>query len=46
MNIFAGSMHGIRNPRAHDETEENQERAIEYICLASLLAKIVDKSKK
>ncbi len=47
MHIFAGSMHGIRNPRAHeDEIKEDPMKAIEYLCLASLLAKTVDKTRK
>lgn len=47
MHIFAGSMQGIRNPRAHDDEKSGDPwDAIEHICLASMLAKKVDKSKK
>lgn len=47
MHIFAGAMQGIRNPRGHDDKiYDEPKKAIEYICLASLLAKIVDKSSK
>jgi len=47
MHIFAGSIQGIRNPRAHeDEFTERPMKTIEYLVLASLLAKIVTKSKK
>lgn len=47
MHIFAGSMQGIRNPRGHeDDFADNPMKTIEYLCLASLLAKIVSKTKK
>lgn len=46
MHIFAGSIQGIRNPRAHDELKQNPWITIEYLCLASLLAKTIDKSVK
>lgn len=47
MHIFAGSMHGIRNPRGHDDKiYDAPKTAIEYICLASLLAKRIDKTHK
>jgi len=46
MHIFAGAMHGIRNPRGHDdEVGGDPWETIELICLASLLAKKLDKSK-
>lgn len=47
MHLFAGGMEGIRNPLVHDDTvEEDPLKTIEYLCLASILAKKVDKSSK
>lgn len=47
MLIFMGSMVGIRNPKAHEVTQQKDPyRTIEYLTLASLLAKRVDESKK
>jgi len=47
MHIFAGSIQGIRNPRGHeDEFADDPMKTIEYLCLASLLVKIIDKAKK
>ena len=47
MHIFAGSMQGIRNPLGHeDEIGGDPWETIEYIGLASLLAKKLDKSRK
>ena len=37
MQIFAGSMIGIRNPKAHDNIIISKDRAIHFIFLASLL---------
>lgn len=37
MQIFAGSMTGIRNPKAHDNISIDQTRAIHLLYLASLL---------
>lgn len=38
LQIFAGSMTGIRNPRAHEsDWEDNEERAIELLTLANHL---------
>ena len=37
MQIFAGSMTGIRNPKAHDNISIDQQRAIHLLYLASLL---------
>ena len=46
MHIFAGAMQGIRNPQGHDdEIGENPWNTIELLCLASLLAKKIEKSK-
>jgi len=46
MHIFAGAMQGIKNPKSHSDVKQNDpQRCIEYLCLCSLLAKIVDESK-
>jgi len=37
MQIFAGSMTGIRNPKAHDNITIEEARAIHFLFLASLL---------
>lgn len=37
MLVFAGSMIGIRNPRAHENLEIDRSRAIHFLFLASLL---------
>jgi len=37
MQIFAGSITGIRNPKAHDIINIDRERAIHFLFLASLL---------
>lgn len=47
MFIFQGASVGIRNPKAHDTfIQKDPYRTLEYLCLASLLAKRVDESKK
>lgn len=46
MYIFAGVMHGIRNPRAHDELSDSPQETIELLCMASILARIIDKTSK
>jgi uncharacterized protein (TIGR02391 family) len=43
-HIFAGSMQGIRNPKAHNVFEQEPLRALRLLCLANLLAEIVDSS--
>lgn len=46
MHIFAGVMQGIRNPGGHDdEASRDPWETIEFLCLASLLVKKLDKSK-
>ena len=46
MYIFAGAMQGIRNPYSHEnEIDKNPWNAIELLCLASLLAKKIEKTK-
>jgi uncharacterized protein (TIGR02391 family) len=43
--IFMGAMTGIRNPKAHDLVEQrNPYRTLEYLALASLLAKRVEEA--
>lgn len=43
--IFMGVMTGIRNPKAHDLVEQkNPYRTLEYLALASLLAKRVEEA--
>lgn len=46
MHLFAGSMQGIRNPKIHDDVMQDADpfKTIEYLCLASLLAKAIDVS--
>ena len=45
MQIFAGAMTGIRNPKAHDNITISRERAIHFIFLASLLMHKLDEAK-
>ena len=45
MQIFAGAMTGIRNPKAHDNITTSKEKAIHFIFLASLLMIKIDDSK-
>jgi uncharacterized protein (TIGR02391 family) len=42
MGIFAGSMTGIRNPKAHENLTITKERAIHHLFLASLLFNRLD----
>lgn len=42
MEIFAGSMTGIRNPKAHQNITIDKERAIHFVFLASLLMDTID----
>ncbi len=44
MQIFAGAMIGIRNPKAHENITISKERAIHFIFLASLLIYKLDES--
>lgn len=47
MHIFRGASIGIRNPKAHDTfIQKDPYRTVEYLCLASLLAKRIDESQK
>lgn len=46
MFLFMGAMTGIRNPEAHDTVEQaDPSRAMEYLALASLLARRVEEGK-
>ncbi|TET46836.1 TIGR02391 family protein [candidate division TA06 bacterium] len=44
MQIFAGSMTGIRNPKAHANITIDQKRAIHYLIIASLLMYKLDEA--
>ena len=46
MMLFAGAVAGLRNPRAHKLIQDDSERALEFIALVSLLAKLLDGAKK
>lgn len=47
MLLFMGAMVGVRNPRAHEVVEEKDAYStMEYLSLASMLAKRVDESRK
>lgn len=44
MHIFAGSIQGIRNPKAHENIKIDENRAIHFIYLASLLMYKINES--
>ena len=45
--IYMGAARGIRNPKAHDVVEQTDPvRTLEYLALASLLARRIDESRK
>ena len=44
MHLFAGSMQGIRNPKAHENIEIEKKRAVHFLYLASLLMYRIDES--
>lgn len=44
MLLFAGSMIGIRNPKAHDNLEIEEARAMRHLFLASLLMEKLDEA--
>lgn len=46
MHIFAGSIKGIRNPKAHENLIIEREMAIHFIFLASLLMRVLDNANK
>ena len=46
MQIFAGTMTGIRNPKAHGNVIIDYKRAIHFLFLASLLMYKIDERKK
>ena len=46
MMMFTGAVAGLRNPRAHRLIRDDPERALEFIAFVSLLAKLLDGTKK
>lgn len=46
MDMFAGAMTGIRNPRAHEHLEDGQDAALEMIVLANHLLRKLEGSAK
>ena len=46
MQMFAGAVAGLRNPRAHGFVKDDPERALEFIAFVSLLAKLLDDAKR
>lgn len=47
MQILAGSMSGIRNPRAHDsDWEDTEQRALQLLALANHLIERIETAKK
>ena len=47
LQIFAGCMTGIRNPRAHEcDWEDNEEHALQLLVFANYLVERVENSKK
>ena len=42
MQIMAGAMTGIRNPKAHDSLNPDSKKALHLLCLASLLMHRID----
>jgi len=45
--IFMGAQQGIRNPKAHDVVvQEDADRALDYLALASLLMRRIDDSER
>ena len=45
MQMFSGSVSGLRNPRAHKFIHDDPERALEFIAFVSLLAKLLDEAE-
>lgn len=46
MQMFAGAVAGLRNPRAHGFVKDDPERALEFIAFVSLLAKLLEEAKR
>jgi len=46
MFLYAGAMLALRNPRAHEIIKDDPESALEFIGLASLLAKALDRATR
>jgi uncharacterized protein (TIGR02391 family) len=46
MMLFSGAVAGLRNPRAHRLMKDDAEQTLEFIAFVSLLAKLLDRTKK
>jgi uncharacterized protein (TIGR02391 family) len=46
MMLFSGAVVGLRNPRAHKLIQDDPEQALEFIAFISLLAKLLDSTRK
>jgi uncharacterized protein (TIGR02391 family) len=46
MFLYAGAMLAFRNPRAHGLIQDDAENALDYIAFLSLLAKMLDRTRK
>ncbi|WP_175846322.1 TIGR02391 family protein [Burkholderia arboris] len=46
MHLYEGAMMALRNPRAHGITQDHPERAVEYLCFVSMLAKALDRTQR
>jgi len=46
MHVFAGSIQGIRNPKAHENIFIDKNRAVHFLYLASLLMYKIDESNQ
>jgi uncharacterized protein (TIGR02391 family) len=46
MHLFEGAVLALRNPRAHDLSDDSPELAFDYIALLSLLAKRLDNAER
>jgi uncharacterized protein (TIGR02391 family) len=46
MMMFSGAVSGLRNPRSHGFIHDDAERALEFIAFVSLLAKLLDETKR
>ena len=46
MHLYQGVALGLRNPRSHEFIQDSPERALEYICLISMLANRLEETTK
>ena len=46
MMLFCGAVAGLRNRRAHKLIKDDPEEALEFIAFVSLLAKLLDRTKR